>query len=198
MRLMIEYSSNDFKETLKWFPDLKYCQNDNKITGHIIIHPCHYVKKENSIDQWEIKPCETNENECVTGEYLIEIDFNNHPLGWPKVYEIGEKIERLAKKLNKKVQDLHLYPNDKSCCLELIPLKRTASLKDFIIYRVYPYFVWQAYYEKYRKIPPCGEYSHGKKGIEEAIEDSKKYITSLKKIGKNEKCPSNGQKSMQK
>ncbi len=148
---------------------------------------------------WEIEQCRDDQNGCITGEYLIEIDLNQKNR-YPKVYEVGEKIESLANKLTKKVIDLHLFPQDHRCCLNIISTKSLstrASLSDFIHHDVYPYFVWQSYYYKYRKIPPCGESPHStKEALEEEIEDREKRLEFCKseiisktgKTGRNDLC----------
>lgn len=192
MQTMIEYSQEEFDKAKTWFPGLDYYPDDNRILGSLAISACYYKeKKSKNLITWEIEPCNTDHSECITGKYLIEIDLDQES-EYPKVYEIGEKIERLANELEKRVIDLHLYPQDKRCCLG-INFDPGTSLSEFILYDVYPYFVWQAYYYKYRKLPPCGEYSHGITGWKEAREDYKKKIESYKdkivgKIGRNKPC----------
>ena len=193
MQLMIKYSKEEFDNVKKCFQDLEYLPDHNKIIGKIIIGPCHYIKKEivQGRFQWIIKPCDEDQAGMITGEYLILIDLNlkGDCNTGAKVWEVGEKIERLAKSLGKPLMDLHLYPQDKSCCLGIKIEDQQISLSSFILNEVYPYFVWQAYYAKYEKVPPCGEYSHGKKGLEEATQDYKSGMVSVSNLGRNEKCP---------
>ena len=92
--------------------------------------------------------------------------------------------------------DLHIYPSTKACCLG-IRITPCRSLSEFFFEDVYPYFVWQAYFDKYRKIPPCGEYSH-KNGLKEAESDFKQEITSVKKLGRNFPCPCGSNKKYKK
>ena len=197
MQVMIKYSNEELKKIKQWFPKLNYYEGDNKIIGNFIISPCRYQKVEidTKLSEWQIKPCDINCNDRIVGDFLIQLEFNNRDgQGYPKVYEISEKIENLAKELGKPIIDLHLYPKDKRCCLGIkIELRHTLS--EFILYDVYPYFVWQAYYSQYKKVPPCGEYSHGKEGLKEAIQDYEKTMTSVKKKRRNEQCLCNsGQK----
>ena len=112
--------------------------------------------------------------------YEIKILLSETQNGWPKVFETGGRIEKLAAKIGKPIIDQHVYPNDNSCCLG-IDFNTQITLQEFILNKVYPYFVWQAYFDKYRKIPPCGEYSHGGKGFAE-------YKQDLKDIGRNDPC----------
>ena len=188
---MIKYSNEEFKKIKQWFPNLNYYENTKKIIGKIIISFCRYQKKEEGVrlSKWEIAKCDTSCIDYIKNNFLIQIDFNQMDFqGYPKVYEISEKIENLAKALGKSIIDLHLYPKDKSCCLG-INIEPSTTLSDFILYDVYPYFVWQAYYSQYKKIPPCGEYSHGVKGVMEAVQDYKETMTSVNKIRVNETCP---------
>ena len=193
MQLMIKYSKEEFDNIKKYFPNLEYLPNNNQIIGKIIVGPCHYIKKE-SVEgrfQWIIEPCDENQTDVVMGEYLILIDLRQKG-GWgieAKVWEISEKIEELAENLKKPPMDLHLYPKDKSCCLGIRVENRQISLSGFILNEVYPYFVWQAYYAKYRGVPPCGEYSHDKEGLKEAVRDYKSNMVSASNLGRNEKCP---------
>lgn len=202
MQILMEYSQEEIDKVKTWFPGLDYYPDNNRISGSLAISACCYKEKkcENFI-AWEIQPCSPDQSECITGEYLIEIDLGQEG-EYPKVYEIGEKIERLANELKKRVIDLHSYPQDKSCCLGISFSPRT-SLSEFILYDVYPYFVWQAYYYKYKKIPPCGEYSHGIKGWREATEDYKKKIQFYRdkivgKTGRNNPCPCGSNKKYKK
>lgn len=202
MQLLMEHSQEEFDKVKTWFPGLDYYPDDNRISGSLTISTCRYKEKKNeNLIAWEIEPCSPDQSECITGEYLIEIDLDQEG-EYPKVYEIGEKIERLANELKKRVIDLHLYPQDKRCCLGISFNPRT-SLSEFILYDVYPYFVWQSYYYKYKKTPPCGEYSHGIKGRKEATEDYKKKIEFYKnkivgKTGRNSPCPCGSNKKYKK
>lgn len=203
MQTLIEYSQKEFDKVKTWFPRLDYFPRDKTIVGRIDIGPCRYIEKQcGNLTEWEIEPCNQNALECISGDYLIEVDLKQkNGNGYPRVFEIGEKIERLANKLGKRVIDLHLYPQDKRCCLG-INIART-SLSEFILYDVYPYFVWQAYYYKYRKVPPCGEYSHEITGLKEATEYYKKKNEYYKgkivgKTGRNKPCPCGSNKKYKK
>lgn len=198
----MEYSQEEFDKVKTWFPGLDYFPDDNRISGILTISACCYKEKKfENLITWEIRPYSPGQSECITGEYLIEIDLGQDG-EYPKVYEIGEKIERLANELKKRVIDLHSYPQDKRCCLGINFSPRTA-LSEFILYDVYPYFVWQAYYFKYKKMPPCGEYSHGIQGWREATEDYKEKIQSYRdkiagKTGRNNPCPCGSNKKYKK
>ena len=179
------YSKQEFDSIKARFPGLEYQQKNNLIIGYIYIGPCRYVKEQDG--RFTVKSCTVKDNGCITGEYLIRINLGSATKE-PEVYEISEKIESVAKNLKKSLADLHLFPHNRQCCLG-IRIEPTKSLSEFILHDVYPYFVWQAYYSQYQKIPPCGEYSHGNEGIKEAAEDYKKTICCLDKYGRNQSCP---------
>lgn len=76
-------------------------------------------------------------------------------------------------------QDLHIN-TDGSCHLDYY-IGESLTLYEFIKNKVYPYFAWQAYYEKFHQSPPSGEYSHGNNAQYEFQKD-------LKKLSRNETC----------
>lgn len=88
----------------------------------------------------------------VEDVYEIKISLSDR-----KVYEIGNKLE--------KIPENH-FNSDNSCCLGLFT-KSSNDLLEYVQNRVLPFFIWQAYKRKYKKIPPWGEWPHGKEGEEE-------------------------------
>ena len=184
---MIPYNATEFQRVQKVFPDLHYESENNCITGKLKFKSRYQEKlRKNGKNSWAIEPCSSG-SDCLNGCYEISISFGENPTGLPKVFETGGRIEKLAKEIGKPIIDLHVYPSDNSCCLGVyIPL--TVTLYDFIVGHVYPYFVWQAYFDKYRKVPPCGEYSHGESGIIEYLQDWYEYLQDIKKIGRNDPC----------
>ena len=139
---------------------------------------------------WVIERCSSG-SDCIQDCYEIEIRLTEKRNGLPKVYETGNRIKNLAVKLGKPIIDLHLYPDEEDCCLGLYLPYHNLSLSEFVQNRVYPFFVWQAYFEKYNEIPPCGEYSHGKDGLEE-------FKAELIKTGPNNPCPCGSKKKFKK
>ena len=184
---MVPYSTTEFQKVQKHFPDLYYESENNCITGKLKFESRYQEKlRKNGKNSWVIKPC-SSDNDCLNGCYEISISFGENRAGLPKVFETGGRIEKLAKEMGKPIIDLHVYPSDNSCCLG-IGIPPSLTLYDFIVRRVYPYFVWQAYFDKYRKVPPCGEYSHGESGIIEYLQDEYEYLRDIKKIGRNDPC----------
>ena len=177
MQAMILYNPEDFALLKNDFPDLYYDKKHNVIKGELSFSAHYKNKGKKGKDKWMIFPC-FDSNNCLYGYYEIAIYLNTNT---PIVYEISNKIKKLAEKLNKPKEDLHLYDNDYKCCLGL-GINPNLSLSKFIANWVYPYFVWQAYFEKYHKVPPSGEYSHNilQAGIE--------YLQKIKNTGVNDLC----------
>lgn len=91
----------------------------------------------------------------------------------PKVKCLDNKIEKIAKSLNLKMDQLHTNA-DGSFCLTVYPKEKSFftneqfNIQEFFTNLLEPYLYWICYYEKYKKAP-WGEYSHGSLGIFEFI-----------------------------
>ncbi|MCY4232675.1 MAG: SEC-C metal-binding domain-containing protein [Bacteroidetes bacterium] len=172
---IIQYSHSQMIIVQNHFPGLYY-DDRGVIRGQISFRAKYQLSGRKKRQEWIIVDC-TSGDDCITGMYEIEIQLNQNP----KVFEVGGRIENLAQMINRPIVDLHLF-SDESCCLGLFLPNQQETLSDFVINKVYPYFVWQAYFEKFRMIPPCGEYSHGTQGVNEFLED-------VNDIGRNDRCP---------
>lgn len=163
----------------KIFPNILYDENEEAIVGVIHLDNAYYYKKCEDI--WYIRAGSFNAHRTVSDCYEIKVELDNTR---PIVREMAGRIEKLAKMRNKTSAGMHLYP-DGSCCLGIFPPYNmetlSETLSDFLIEKVYPYFVWQAYYEKYNEIPPCGELSHGMHGYLEIQKE-------LEELGINDFC----------
>lgn len=177
---MILYNKQDFSLLENDFPDLYYDEKHNTVKGELSFSAKYQDKGKKGKERWRIFPC-SNEKHCLQGYYEIAIHLNN---GVPVVYETSNKIKTLAEKLSKHHNDLHLYDDDCKCCLGL-GINNNLPLSEFIVNWVYTYFVWQTYFEKYNKVPPCGEYPHN------ILDAGMEYL----KNHKNTPCPcSSGKK----
>ena len=173
---MILYNKQDFSLLENDFPDLYYDENDNTVKGELSFNAYYKNIGKKCKDRWRICLCSESDN-CLHGYYEIKICLITNP---PTVYEISGKIKKLAEKLERSNNDLHLY-DDYKCCLGL-GINCNIPLSTFIINWVYPYFIWQAYFEKYEKVPPCGEYPHNEQ------EAGEQYWKDVKNLGRNELC----------
>lgn len=156
---MIEYSEAAAAEVESIFPNLRYVLARRIIKGEMEVNAYY---KQGADSQWLIEPYSPDifarQILCV---YDIEIDLGNRTShGLPRVREVGGKIARAMGVMNKCKSDMHLFENG-DCCLGMWDKQNHhLTLPMFVKNCVYPYFVWQGYYEQYEEIPPCGEYSH--------------------------------------
>ncbi len=176
---MIKYCCKDFQKVQQCFPNLFYDKKGNYIKGEIEFSARYEKIKSKRGIPWDIVFCSSGKG-CIQDCYEIKILLNNqNPL--PRVFEIGGRIKELAVKRSRKIIDLHIN-YDESCCLG-VRINSNIALSSFILNKVYPYFVWQAYFDKYGKMPPCGEYPHNKS---EAL---KEFEKERHKSGRNDLCP---------
>lgn len=86
----------------------------------------------------------------------------------PPVFEIGGRIERVAREKQLKLSDLHCNDDGSAClCIRTEESKKLPdgfNLPDFFHNLVIPFFYAQSYFEKYG-VWPWGEYSHGVLGL---------------------------------
>ena len=197
---MIRYNPNELEKLKKTFPNLDYIKDKETIEGELNF--CSRYKKItcNNIHKWEIEFCDKSDDGYVEDAYSIRAflkqrDQNNK---LPTVFETDGRIKNLAESLGKSFNDLHLNNPDKSCCLGIFVPSYCLSLYDFVIKAVYPYFVWQAYFEKYKTIPPCGECPHNSQDaiairISEEEDKRKFFLAQQKKKpsgnNRNKPCP---------
>jgi len=179
---MIQYCDKELKKIQTKFPNLFYDNKTGFVKGELNFSNVAY--RLNHRNNWVIEQYQANSSERITDCYEIEIRFVGKI---PEVYETAGRIKKLAKERGKEIIDYHQYPQDGRCCLTIPTYNPSETLSNFVLQKVYPYFVWQAYYEKYNQIPPCGEYSHGKKGCIEFRDD-------IKNTGVNDPCPCNSGK----
>ena len=172
----MKFTDNSLQEIKHYFPDLKVV--DEEILGEIAF-TAKYV--QNKRGKWMIESCNLpSDPECVSGKYQISITANQ--TGVFKVFETKGEIAGLAKQFNKPFSDLHIN-NDGSCCLDFyLAIHPKLEIGKFILSKVYPFFVWQAYYEKFHSVPPIGEYPH------DLIMARREFINNVKQITRNDIC----------
>lgn len=154
----INYCEQCFRLVQPKFPNLYYEPHENAIVGELDIS-ARYCQSDSG--QWLIKPCDGHEK-CLKCVYDIKICLGKPcNVQFPKVFELGGRIKRVMSKMNRHIYDMHLL-EDGSCCLGQMDNKEML-LGPFINGLVFPFFVWQCYYETYQEIPPCGEHPHDRK-----------------------------------
>ena len=166
---MILYNPNELEKLQKVFPDLDYIKDKETIEGELNFCSRYEKITCNNISKWEIEFCDNNRDVYVEDVYSIRINLKQLDSlnKLPTVCETDGRIKKVAVSRRKSIIDLHLN-RDGSCCLGIFPPNYYPTLYDFVTKAVYPYFVWQAYFEKYEEIPPCGECPHN---LHDAIDD---------------------------
>lgn len=159
MPATIKYSSTELKELQEDYPNLYFIKSENKIRGELDF--CVRYELRCGVGDYLIVGCDRSKNDCIQDVYSIEIRLNevDETTSLPKVYETDGRIIAFAKYMGKKLDDLHIN-EDRNCCLGIFATYGHMSLRNFVREKVLNYFVWQAYYEKYKEIPPCKDCPH--------------------------------------
>lgn len=110
--------------------------------------------------------------------YLIEVHATeDYPKRFPKVFEVGGKIERIA--------DWHINL-DGSCCIKVLPeeilrCNQPINLTNFLQSEVLPYFFNQTH-RRVEGFYVNGEYSHNLKGIYEFYSNALGIKDDIRKV----------------
>lgn len=141
----------DIEKVITHFPDLKYIEDTNKtseLTGYIDIFD--------------------EDGEIYFDTFKIKIKIpKNYPYGFPTLYEIGDKIPKIA--------DRHIFKDDNSSCVCVLQEISKESSKGITVFEyitkyVVPYLANQLYFEKSKKWAN-GDYKHGFEGILQYYEE---------------------------
>ena len=143
----------------KYIPNMDVSMVDGEMSGRVIFNAKYIQTKFN---EWQIVPCSSDDPECVSGNFDVFITCNE---GQFKAFETEKRVGKLAEKLERFGLKPHLY-NDGSCCLDY-SINENITIEQFVLNKVFPFFVWQAYYEKFQKCPPSGEYPHERSQAQE-------------------------------
>ena len=180
-------------DEIKWlkvhFPNLQYDEKSRKIVGELDFCAAYSDESRKVIigdladetdflirDVFEVEIC------------LDDLDMN----GWPKVHEVGKRHCEIARKCNVDIIDLHINPEDNTCCLGIRRAEnRTLRIKFFIHERVIPFLYRLSYVEKFgigvSSNDRWEEYSHGDEGIKEYLAEIVNFARS--NPGRNSLCP---------
>jgi len=138
------------KEDIEWiqtrYPKLKVIADEKYIEGELIF--------SRSYEGYKI-------SDSYNLRILLSIE---HGTMLPKVYEISDKIQKIAKIHNKDLSDLHMN-SDQSFCLgiperESEIFKNGFTIKEFFIKSV-EQFLYQISFYAQKGYFPWGEYAHG-------------------------------------
>lgn len=107
----------------------------------------------------------------IQDSYQIRVTFPSGKPEYPRVWEIGGRLQAVAKKSGKKSEDLHIIPADGSLCLVgLLDIQFDITLQEYFDGPLLQFFHDQSYFERYGKWVR-GEYSHGMLGVIENYYD---------------------------
>ncbi|MGR3914617.1 MAG: SEC-C metal-binding domain-containing protein [Gammaproteobacteria bacterium] len=198
---MIKYNASEFSKVEGHFPNLYFVKSENAIKGELDFH-ARYVQNKGVeiLDEWIIEDFDQPQEGCLTDVYSIRIELQTPDLvnkQYPAVFEPDGRIQNLAKSLDKTLADMHIS-EDGLCCLGIFAPTDELLLCDFVLHRVFPYFVWQSYYEKYGTAHPCKACPHDPvAAIQVRIEDEDRKIDTLRSkqnaghrgADRNKPCP---------
>lgn len=183
-------SATDREWLAQHFPDLLHDPIANNITGKMNF--CAAYNKETRRLHIGDNDVLQQMGEFLCDSFLLCIDLSSiGEYGWPKVYEVGGRCEKIAASQNVKFIDLHLF-SDGSCCLGLrISPERSLTIELFICELVIPFLYRLAYVERHGLLAArnelWGEYAHGKDGIRQ--HESEILNIAARDPGRNELCP---------
>lgn len=169
-------------EDLEWlqenFPELTYVRSRPSTISGMLAFGMEYYPAMKSFDVLQFSETAKSKDNLIYDSYKIEIELQKS-MGtiWPKVFETGNRIPRMA--------DYHCYPDGLLCLTtpfeEAIYSKDGFNLKEFLTNIVVPSLYEQSYYQKYGEWP-WGEYSHGVNGLLESFGNNYKELSFYQKL----------------
>ncbi len=171
------------------FPNLYYEAPSEKIVGELDFCATY----NNELGKLIIVNVDKETDFLIRDVFEIEICLGcTDANGWPKVYEVGGRHQKIAQKCNIDIIDLHINSVDNTCCLGIkCPDNRVFRIKPFINEFVIPFFYRLSYVEKFgieaSRNNLWEEYSHGAEGIKEYRAEIVNFVED--NPGRNDLCP---------
>lgn len=194
----MKLSDDEVKWLKRNYLNLEYDENTERITGELDF--CAAYDNESRKVSIGNLPDETDF--LIQDVFDIEICLSDIDMnGWPRVYEVGKRHCKIAQEQNIDIIDLHIYPEDNSCCLGIkLADDQTFRIDSFFHERVIPFFYRLAYVEKFGietvRSDNWEEYSHGDEGIKENLAEVLYF--SKRNLGRNDMCPCKSGKKFKK
>ena len=185
----MKVTDSDIRWLRSDFPNLYYEATSQKILGELDFCAVY----DNESGKVMIANLAAETDFLIRDVFEVEICLNDLDVnGWPKVFEVGGKYLRIAKKCEVPIIDLHIYPDNRACCLGLkYRDSQQLCIEDFLHELVIPFFYRLSYTDKFgidrARKDLWGEYSHGLRGeIEHFLE-----IMDIARHnpGRNDRCP---------
>ena len=186
-------SDRDVEWLKHHFPDLSYMSEAQQIDG-MLRFCAAYDKGSGKLEIGNLGRIE-NLPTYICDAFKIEIRLNpNSALrnGWPFVYEVGGRKEKISKQSGVELIDLHFYPSSQRCCLGIkFASENNLTIRRFLHSLAIPFFYRLSYVDKFgleaTKRDLWGEYSHGEDGIREYWNEI--YRFSIGDISETSACP---------
>ena len=194
----MKLTANEIEWLESHLPGLQYESSSSKIVGELDIRTA-YNRESGEL---RIGDHAREMARFIYDVFEIEIHLANlDENGWPKVYEVGGRYHQIAKKCNVEVRDLHINPDDSTCCLSLkYGGNRNFHIKELLPELVIPFFYQLSYTEKFGIDATCkdlwGEYSHGEKGRAEY--EAEMLNLAKHQPNRNDLCPCGSDKKYKK
>ena len=185
----MKLSDNEIKWLKSNFPNLQYNEKSQKIVGELDFCAAY----DNESQKVMIGTLADETDLLIRDVFEVEICLDDLDMnGWPKVHEIGNRHFEIAQKCNIDIIDLHINPEDNTCCLGIKrPDNRIFRIKSFIHERVIPFLYRLSYVEKFGidvTSKDCWEeYSHRDEGFREYLAEI--IIFARRNPGRNTPCP---------
>lgn len=162
----MKLNTNEIKWLRSCLPGLQYKSSTSIIFGELDFRAAY----NNDSGELVIGVDAKDMDRYLCDVFEIEIHFENlDDNGWPKIYEVGGRYHQIAEKYNVPIADLHINPDNATCCLSLKDGgNRNFHIQDFFPELVIPFFYYLSYTDKYgidaSRNDLWGEYSHGDLG----------------------------------
>ena len=185
---MLKVTDRDLDWLEEEFPNLYYEPNVQTIVGELDFCAAYDKTSGKMVIGTSAKTTAYFLRDVFEIEIYLDILDEN---GWPKVYEVGGRHQKIVQKRNIALINLHFY-SDSSCCLGINrAVSRGFQIKAFLHERVIPFFYRLSYVDKFgidasgRDLWP--EYSHGDAGLMEYVMEISNIARS--NPNRNDPCP---------
>ena len=185
----MQITDSDIRWLRSDFPNLYYEANSHKISGELDF--CAMYDQESG--KMTIANFAEETDFLIRDVFEVEVCLNDLDVnGWPKVYEVGGRYRRIAKKCEVPIIDLHIYPHNSACCLGIkYRDNKQLYIKEFLHELVIPFFYRLSYTDKFgidrARKDLWGEYLHGDIG---QIEHFLEIMNIVRQSpGRNDPCP---------
>ena len=177
-------------------PDLIYEPKSNRIVGELSFR----ASFDETIEKLRIEEFGHDEEIRMHRNFIsdvfkidIDLDVETAPWArWPKVREIGGRIDEVVEQSGIEREDLHFYSGSDICCLGIsYSADPTLTVQRFVRDLVIPFFYRLSFVHQFgpdaAKDQLWDEFSHGDRGLEEYDAAMTKIAGQKPRV--NDRCP---------